>query len=118
MIESAYHFACSIKANVLHAVGDQGSYWTMRLTYSVASSVMGINLHFGDIESFLFYHGWLILLIWRCLNAALDTYKKRIRDVRKPEWETQVNPILESDAKRESKLSTWQKIKNLFKSTL
>ena len=97
----------------MHSLGDQGSYWTMRGLYFA----MDVNFHFGDIESFLFYHGWLILLLWRCLNAALDTYK-RVRDVRKPEWESNVKPILKTDALRERKLSTWQKIKNLFKSTL
>jgi hypothetical protein len=106
-------FTCNLKQDTFHAVGDQGAYWTMRMAYSISDVALSLT----GIESFLFYHGWTILLLWRCVNAGLDTYK-RLRDVGKPEWESQVKPVLIQDAIRERKLSLWQKIKTFFKSTL
>lgn len=113
MKQTIYQFCCNLKQDTFHAIGDQGAYWSMRMCYSLSD----VALSLSGIESFLFYHGWTILLLWRFLNAALDTYK-RLRDVKRPEWETQVKPILQKDAERERKLSTWQKIKQFFKSTL
>jgi hypothetical protein len=113
MKEALNQFACNLKQDTFHALGDQGTYWTMRFMYSVSD----VSLVFTGIESWLFFHGWLILLLWRCLNAALDTYK-RLRDVKKTEWESNVKPILKTDALRERRLSLWQKIKNFFKSIL
>lgn len=113
MKQTIYQFACNLKQDTFHAIGDQSAYWTMRAAYSLAD----ISLSLSGIESFLFYHGWTILLLWRFLNAALDTYK-RVRDVKRPEWETQIKPILKQDAIRERRLSTWQKFKQFIKSIL
>jgi hypothetical protein len=80
-------------------------------------SLSDVNIGFSSFEAFLFYHGWLILLAWRCFNAALDSYK-RIRDVNKPEWETQVKPIIIKDEIRNKRLSFLGQIKKFIKSIL
>lgn len=109
-----HEFMCNLKQDTFHAIGDQASFWTFRLFYSLSD----VQIHFGVIESFMFYHGWLILLIWRICNAALDTYK-RVRDVSKPEWKTQVRPLLIAEEKRSREKSAWTKfletLKMIFK---
>jgi len=85
----------------------------MRMMYSLAD----VNISFSSVEGFLFYHGWLILLVWRCFNASLDTYK-RVRDVSKPEWETQIKPLIARDAIRHRRLSFWNRFLKFIKSIL
>lgn len=106
-------FVCNLRQDTFQAVGDQCSYWSMRMMYSIAD----VNIGFSSFEAFLFYHGWLILLVWRCFNAALDTYK-RVRDVSKPEWETQIRPLILKDAINQRKLSFWAKFLRFIKSIL
>ena len=60
MKEAINQFCCNLKQDTFHAIGDQGTYWTIRLAYSVSDIALGLT----GIESWLFYHGWLILLIW------------------------------------------------------
>jgi len=85
----------------------------MRFMYSLAD----VNISFSSVEGFLFYHGWLILLVWRFFNASLDTYK-RVRDVSKPEWETQIKPLIARDAIRQRRLSLWNRFLKFIKSIL
>jgi hypothetical protein len=85
----------------------------MRMMYSLAD----VNIGFSSVEGFLFYHGWLILLVWRCFNASLDTYK-RVRDVSKPEWETQIKPLIARDAIRQRRSSLWSRFLKFIKSIL
>jgi hypothetical protein len=106
-------FVCNLRQDSFHAVGDQCSYWSMRMMYSLAD----VNISFSSVEGFLFYHGWLILLVWRCFNASLDTYK-RVRDVSKPEWETQIKPLILKDAIRQRRLSLWNRFLKFIKSIL
>jgi hypothetical protein len=63
----------------------------------------------GPFEFWLFLHGWLILLLWRAMNAALDTIK-RLRDMEKPEWETNIEPLIKAELKRDKRLTFWQKV--------
>jgi hypothetical protein len=97
------HFICRLKEDTMKFIGDIG-------TVSVAAL-------FSQTENWILIHGAALLIFGRLVLLVMDGYK-RLRDVKKPEWESNVKPILKTDALRERKLSTWQKIKNLFKSTL
>jgi len=78
---------------------------------------ISIATFFTQTENWILIHGAALLILGRLILLALDGYK-RIRDVKKPEWDNIVKPVLKQEAIQERKLSTWQKIKNLFKSTL
>jgi hypothetical protein len=103
MKEAINHFICRLKEDTMKFIGDIG-------TVSVAAL-------FSQTENWILIHGAALLIFGRLVLLALDGYK-RLRDVKKPEWESNVKPILKTDAIRERKLSLWQKIKTFFKSTL
>jgi len=103
MKDAISHFVCRLKEDTMKFLADLG-------TISIAT-------FFTQTENWILIHGAALLIFVRLILLGMDGYK-RIRDVRKPEWESNVKPILKPDALRERKLSTWQKIKNLFKSTL
>jgi hypothetical protein len=103
MKDAINHFICRLKEDTMKFIGDIG-------TVSVAAL-------FSQTENWILIHGAALLIFGRLVLLVMDGYK-RLRDVKKPEWESNVKPILKTDALRERKLSTWQKIKNLFKSTL
>lgn len=108
-------FVCNLKEDVSHAFGDQITFWSFR-AYVFAADI-SLNF-FGSIDEWLFYHGWLILLLWRFCNVFLDSYK-RVRDFKKAEWKSNVVPLLKEQAVRERKKSFWHRIfetlKKIFK---
>lgn len=103
MKEVISHFVCRLKEGTMKFLADL-------TTISLASV-------FTQTENWILIHGAALLIFGRLILLALDGYK-RIRDVKKPEWDNIVKPVLKQEAIQERKLSTWQKIKNLFKSTL
>lgn len=107
-------FACKIKEDTFKTVTDQSVYWTGRIFITVS------NFHIpysggliGRIEEWLFYHGWLLLLVGRLFLLFLDIYK-RVRDVKKPEWDNVVKPVLKREAVEDRRKTTTQKIKDFF----
>jgi len=111
MRQLAEQFLCNIKQDTYHCILDQVTYWGL-----IRPSVLLFDFRqfMGPFEFWLFLHGWLILLIWRAVNAALDTWK-RIRDMEKPEWESNVMPLIRAEAKRDRRLSGWQKFVKFLK---
>lgn len=103
MKEAISHFVCRLKEDTYKFLADCG-------TISIASI-------FTQTENWILIHGAALLIFGRLVLLALDGYK-RLRDVKKPEWDNIVKPVLKQNAVRDRKLSTWQKIKNIFKSTL
>jgi hypothetical protein len=103
MKDAINHFICRLKEDTMKFIGDIG-------TVSVAAL-------FSQTENWILIHGAALLIFGRLVLLAIDGYK-RLRDVKKPEWESNVKPILKTDELRERRLSLWQKIKNLFKSFL
>jgi hypothetical protein len=99
-------FLCNIKQDTYHCIADQITYWGL-----IRPSVLLFNFqdYMGPFEFWLFLHGWLILLLWRAMNAALDTIK-RLRDMEKPEWETNIEPLIQAELKRDRRLTFWQKV--------
>ena len=98
-------FFCNLKEDYIHTLQDQSVFWGIR----AGAVFLQIKPDFPDWEQWLFTHGWLLLLGWRILNAMLDTYK-RLRDVRKPEWDTQVKPVLKREAVEDRKRKGWAKV--------
>ncbi len=111
MKEMTAEFLCNIKEDTFHAIQDQFVFWSMRGIYTMAD----LDLALTGCEAFLFHHGWAILLLWRILNAALDTHK-RLRDIKKPEWKTNVKPLLIQESRKMKGLTLWQKISLILKS--
>jgi len=103
MKEVIEHFICRLKEDTMKFIADLG-------TISIAAL-------FTQTENWILIHGAALLIVGRLLLLALDGYK-RLRDVKKPEWDNIVKPVLKKEAVHQRKLSTWQKIKNLIKSTL
>lgn len=103
MKEVISHFVYRLKEDTMKFLADL-------TTISLASV-------FTQTENWILIHGAVLLIFGRLILLALDGYK-RLRDVKKPEWDNIVKPVLKQEAIQERKLSTWQKIKNLFKSTL
>ena len=99
-------FVCNLKEDVAHALGDQLTYWAL-----IRPTVLFFNVHsfMSQIEFWLFMHGWLILLIWRLFNAAIDTWK-RLRDIEKPEWKSQVVPLIREEARRNQRMGFFKKL--------
>ena len=103
MKDAISHFVCRLKEDTMKFLADLG-------TISIAT-------FFTQTENWILIHGAALLILGRLILLALDGYK-RTRDVKKPEWDNIVKPVLKQEAIQDRKLSTWQKIKNLFKSTL
>lgn len=103
MKEAIEHFICRLKEDTMKFVADLGTVSLVAL--------------FKQSENWILIHGAALLIFGRLILLVLDAYK-RIRDVKKPEWDNIVKPVLKKEAIEDRKLSTWQKIKNLFKSTL
>lgn len=110
MKEITSDFLCNLKEGTFHAIQDQAVFWSIRGLYSFADIEIGMN----GFELFIFHHGWAILISWRIVNVLLDTYK-RVRDIRKPEWISNVKPILDKDAKKAQGLTKWQSFKSFLK---
>ena len=104
-------FFCNIKQDTYHCLADQITYWGI-----IRPSVMLFNFeaYMGGFEFWLFIHGWVIILIWRAINAALDTWK-RLRDMQKPEWETNIKPLIIAELINDKKLTFWQKVWRFIK---
>ena len=105
MRQLAEQFICNIKQDTYHCILDQVTYWGL-----IRPSVLLFDLRkfMGPFEFWLFLHGWLMLLIWRAVNAALDTWE-RVRDMEKPEWESNVMPLIRDEEKRDKRLTRWQR---------
>lgn len=111
MKQIAQQFLCNIKEDTYHCFADQIYYWGL-----IRPSVLAFDIHhlMNATEMWLFMHGWLVLLLWRLVNASMDTWK-RIRDMQKPEWESQIVPVLREEAKRDRKLKWYEKILRILK---
>lgn len=111
MKDIAEKFFCNIKQDTYHMIADQLTYWAI-IHPSVV--LLDIQATMTDTEHWIFVHGWMILFGWRVLNASMDTIK-RIRDIQKPEWETQIEPLLKAESERNKSLTLWQKFLKFLK---
>lgn len=114
MKEAIEHFACKLKEDTFKTLSDQGIYWTGRIAFAISDVTIPFGSDIvGIIEEWLFYHGWLVLLIGRLILLFMDGYK-RFRDVKKPEWDNIVKPVLKRESVQERKKSAVEKIRSFI----
>ena len=103
MIRIFTHFICRIKEDTYKMATDQLIYWGGFLYIHVNA----ISFHTDFVYNWLFLNGWLVLLVGRVVLLGIDLYK-RARDINKPEWKSNVTPILKLEAVENRKKSFFQ----------
>lgn len=92
-------FACNIKADVYKLTGD---------------AVLFFGTWIASYEKWAILHGFTLMFTFRFGLLLYDIYG-RSKDVKKEAWETQVKPILKSDALTERKKSIGTKLWDIVK---
>ena len=105
MKEILVQFICRIKEDLYKLMTDITVYWLWFL------SVMELS------ESWLLFHGGAILVFGRLILLGMDFYK-RARDLKEPEWKSNISPILKKEAIEDRKKGFLQKIIDTFKELL
>ena len=105
MKEIIVQFICRIKEDLYKLMTDITVYWLWFL------SVMELS------ESWLLFHGGAILVLGRLILLGMDFYK-RTRDLKEPEWKSNISPILKKEAIEDRKKGFLQKIIDTFKELL
>ena len=104
MKETLIEFACKLKEDTYKFVTDLFT--------------VGICSFLTETENWLLIHGAAFLIFGRIILLFADAYK-RARDIKKPEWNNIVIPVLKKEAVQNRKKSFWQnfisKIKQFLK---
>jgi hypothetical protein len=95
MKETFFQFACKLKEDSYKFISD--------------ISTVGIASILTNSENWLLIHGAAFLIFGRIVLLLADAYK-RIRDVKKPEWDNIVIPLLKKEAVQNRKNSFWKKL--------
>ena len=103
MKETFFEFACKLKEDTYKFITDL--------------STIGIVSFLTDTENWLLIHGAAFLIFGRIILLLADGYK-RVRDVKKPEWDNIVIPVLKKEAVQNRKKSFFQKLVIQFKQFL
>jgi hypothetical protein len=103
MKETFFEFACKLKEDSYKFISDL--------------STVGIASILTNSENWLLIHGAAFLIFGRIVLLLADAYK-RIRDVKKPEWDNIVIPVLKKEAVQNRKKSFWKKLINQIKQLL
>ena len=102
MREQLKTFVCHIKEDFYKLIGD-GVFFSV---YIVAA-----------YEKWILLHGFAMMFTLRFAVMIYDIYKRR-KDMKRPEWESHVKPILKADAIRERRKpigkKLWEIIKLMF----